>query len=168
MPRFWAWIGRHTRALTLGSALAAVVLVVGGIALGVKQTPTPLTAAVGPGGGRAIPVVAQVSASRHFVSGVIVAVGRGRALVRSSNGRYFAIVWTAGAHIRANGREIPGKSLRAGDRVLALGSPTSSGVLRVVYVGVTGHVTLPPGYRPPLPTRPGATPARRTPTPTPE
>ena len=168
MPRFWAWIARHTLVLSLGSAATAVILLAGGIALGVQQTPTSISSGVGPGGGRAVPVVAQVSASRHSVSGVIVAAVNGRALVRNPNGTFFGLVWGPGAHIRANGRAISAASLRPGDRVLAIGTPTSRGVLRAAFITVTGHVTLPPGFRLVVPVRPGVRQPARTPTRTPE
>lgn len=168
MVRFWSWVGKHTLALALGSAAAAVILLAGGIALGVQQTPAALSTAVGPGGGRAIPVVAQVSASRHSVSGVIVAIRGDRALVHNASGTFFGVVWGPGVHLRANGRAIPVASLKAGDRILAIGTPTSRGVLRAAYITVTGHVTLPRDFRPPPPVQPGQPGPRRTPTSTPE
>lgn len=165
MSHVWSWVGRHTLLLGLSSAAAALILLVGGVALGVQETPTPLSAGVGPGGGRAVPVAAQVSASRHSVSGVIVLIGRGGAWVRNANGTFFVVVLAPGAHIRANGREVPASSLRAGDRVLAIGMRTPRGALRAMYVAVTGRVVLPPDLRPRIPARPGAIPPARTATP---
>src|SRR5690349_14949482 len=86
----WAWIGRHRRALKLGSVLAALVLCVGGVAIGMTSasgSPAPAPAVSAPG---QPPALEQPS--RHYLVGTIAQpLAPGRAIVRARNGRFVVV-----------------------------------------------------------------------------
>src|SRR5579884_255999 len=117
----WAWISRHRRALKLGSVAAAIVLFVGGLALGMSSaagSPAPVAAPLDHQ-----PSVPQ-KVSRHYVVGVVVGLfAPGRALVRARNGRLVVVEHDKQTIVRKSGQSQNVTAVRRGTRVIILGEP---------------------------------------------
>jgi len=155
---FWTWVGRHARAVKLGSMAAAVALLCGGLALGMTQ------AAGGPAARPegAPQAAAVVVPSRHYLVGTISLVtAPGRAIVRSSGGRLFVVEYDRETVVRRDRQRTPLTALRRGTRVIVLGQPRD-GHLRAELVTITGMAPARP-----LPVRTPSATATRAATPQP-
>lgn len=155
----WAWIGRHRRALKLGSVAVAFVLCVGGVALGMTSAsgnPGPVaTGAVGP--------AAFEKPSSHYVVGVVAFVpAPGQAIVRARNGRFVVVQFDRQTVVRRNGKALGAGALRRGTRVIILGEPRND-QLHAGVVTITGMVPVRqlPNLAPRATPRPATTPAPR-------
>ena len=138
MSNAWGWLARHERAAALGSALLAVVLIAGGLALGMATS--------GGANVQAASSTAIVQPTRHYLVGTVVArIAPGRAIVRGKSGRFFVVVFDSGTQVRRNRQDVPPSTVRRGTRVIILGNPTPQGFHAdsVIVVGQTPEEKLP-------------------------
>ena len=165
MNRFLAMVGRHGRAMTLGSVVAAFVIIGGGLALGMSTaagSPAPLD----------LPAAGLVNAvtlpSRHYLVGTVAEVVAPQvAVVRGTGGRFFVVEYDASTVVKRDRQRAPIQALRRGTRVIILGSPRD-GRFHADIVTVTGtaRVRQLPVPSPATTPRPFVTPTR-TPAPAP-
>jgi hypothetical protein len=141
MSNAWGWLARHGREAALGSALLAVVLIAGGLALGMASSGGANVQAAGP--------TALVRPTRHYLVGTVVArIAQGRAIVRGKSGRFFVVVFDKETQVRRNRQDVPLSTVRRGTRVIILGNPMPQGFHAdsVTVVGQTPEEKLPASY----------------------
>jgi hypothetical protein len=134
MAGIWTWVGRHGRAIKLGSVAAALVLLVGGLLLGMSSaagTQSPATL------GSAPSAVQEVN-SHYLVGTVVEAFTPGRFILRGRGGRYYVISYDQDTLVRRNRRPAASGAVRRGARVIILGEP-KDGRLHADIVTVTGY-----------------------------
>ncbi|HZU77359.1 MAG TPA: hypothetical protein VFA70_11385 [Dehalococcoidia bacterium] len=159
--RLLGWIGRHTRAVWLGSAAAAIVLLVGGLVGGMSQAsgspaPLPTVCASCP------PLKLEQPTSHYIVGTIALGLAPGRVIVRTAAGRFVVVEYDRDTIVRkaASARGVAG--IGRGTRVIILGTPRD-GRFYAEVVTVTGRAparTAPARQPAPPATRP---PATRTP-----
>lgn len=137
MIRLLALVGRHSRAMKLGSIALAFVLLGGGLALGMSSAsgspaPPALTAPE--------PVSRVTQPSRHYLVGTVFqTVAPGRVIVRGSGGRFFVVEYDRSTVVRRDRQRAGLQALRRGTRVIILGSPRD-GRFHADIVTITGTV----------------------------
>jgi hypothetical protein len=161
----WAWIGRHGRAIKLGSVAAAFMLFAGGLLIGMNSASGSGAGSSPPGLGTA-PAAVVKQPSNHYLVGTVFesALTPGRFILRGRGGRFYVISYDDSTRVRVGGRSVSPRVLVRGTRVIVLGEPRD-GRLHADIVTVTGRA---PQRQ--VPTNPNlnATPApRSTPAPTP-
>ena len=115
-----AWLGRHGRAMTLGSVSLAALLLVGGLLLGMATSGSPQAQAQGQS--------KITQPTRHYLVGTVVErLGTNTFIVRNKAGRFFVISYDAATHVRRNGGGVPATTVRRGTRVIVLGDPSATG-----------------------------------------
>jgi hypothetical protein len=139
------WIGGHGRLVRLGSALVALVLVLGGIALGMAGASGTDAAPICEG----CPAPRVVAPTRHYVVGTVALVtAPGRFIVRTNAGRFVLVERDAATAVRRTGKGKNVRSLARGVRVVILGEPRN-GHLNADVVTITGPAATRPATAPP-------------------
>jgi hypothetical protein len=145
---FWVWASRHGAAVKLGSILAAVLLLAGGLALGMSQAsgnPAPAEE-IG-----TTPPVSVAKQTDHYIVGTIALVlpARREVIVRRRNGQFVQVSLDAGTIVRRDRTQQAQTALRRGTRVIVLGEPVD-GRLHARIITITGQAPV----RPVTPARP--------------
>ncbi len=159
--QLWAWAGRHGRAVKLGSILAAVLLLAGGLVLGMSQASGNPAPAEELG---TTPPASVAKQTDHYIVGTIALVlpARREAIVRRRNGQLVQVSFDAGTIVRRDRTRQAQTALRRGTRVIILGEPMD-GRLHAQVVTITGQAPV----RPITPARPAVPSVTATPKPTP-
>ncbi|HLZ70127.1 MAG TPA: hypothetical protein VKV26_09510 [Dehalococcoidia bacterium] len=143
------WPGRHGMAVKLGSLIAALAVLVGGMLLGMTHasgSPAPA------GELGSTPPASVAKQTSHYLVGTIALVmpARREAIVRQRDGRLVQVAFDATTIVRRDRARQPQTVLRRGTRVIILGRP-EQGRLRAMVVTITGQApvrTVTPASRP--------------------
>lgn len=135
MAGIWAWVGRHGRAIKLGSVAVALVLLAGGLLLGMSSA----SGTSSPAGLGTAPAAVQEVTSHYLVGTVVeVALTPGNFILRGRGGRYYVISYDKDTLVRRDRRPAQPGAVRRGARVIILGEP-KQGRLHADVVTVTGY-----------------------------